>query len=71
MTIIEIQHAMVYRGERKVFSDLSLSLDRGVHSVILGPNGAGKSTLLKLFSMEIYPVSHDHTRLRLFGEERK
>ena len=61
---------MVYRGERKVFSDLSLSLDRGVHSVILGPNGAGKSTLLKLFSMEIYPVSHDHTRLRLFGEER-
>ena len=70
MTIIEIQHAVVYRGERQVFSDLSLSLTAGVHSVILGPNGAGKSTLLKLFSMEIHPVPHDHTLLRLFGEER-
>jgi iron complex transport system ATP-binding protein len=70
VTIIELQHATVYRGERRVFSDLSLSLDAGVHSVILGPNGAGKSTLLKLFSMEIHPVSHEHTRLCLFSEER-
>jgi len=70
VTIIEIQHATVYRGEREVFSDLSLSLAAGVHSVILGPNGAGKSTLLKLFTMEIHPVAHDHSRLHLFGEER-
>ncbi|MCC2642647.1 MAG: ribonuclease degrades of hybrids (modular protein) [Nitrospira sp.] len=70
MTIIEIQQAMVYRGGRQVFSDLSLRLERAVHCVILGPNGAGKSTLLKLFSMEIHPVSQDHTRVRLFGEER-
>lgn len=70
MTVIEIQHATVYRGERQVFADLSLSLEVGVHSVILGPNGAGKSTLLKLFSMELHPVSHDNTRLRLCGEER-
>lgn len=70
MTIIEIRHATVCRGEREVLSDLSLSLAAGVHSVILGPNGAGKSTLLKLFSMEIHPVANDHCRLRLFGAER-
>jgi ABC-type molybdenum transport system ATPase subunit/photorepair protein PhrA len=55
--ILDIEHATAYRGERQIFSDLSLKVDRRVHSVIPGSNGAGKSTLLKLFSMEVHPVT--------------
>jgi ATP-binding cassette subfamily F protein 3 len=34
-------------GERKLFSGLSLDLERGERLAIIGPNGAGKTTLLK------------------------
>ena len=53
-----------------MFSDFSLSLQEAEHVAILGPNGAGKSTFLKLLAGEVHPMPHEHTRLRLFGEER-
>ena len=37
----------VERGGRRVFSDLSFSLESGACLTLLGPNGAGKSTLLR------------------------
>jgi iron complex transport system ATP-binding protein len=52
--LLEIQHATVYRGDTRVFDDLSLTIPAGRHTVILGPNGAGKSTLLKLITRELY-----------------
>src|SRR4029077_13342249 len=68
--ILDIQHAMVYRGDRRVFSDFSFALHEGEHAAIVGPNGAGKSTLLKLLAGEVHPVPLDETSIRLFGEER-
>ena len=68
--IIDIQRATVYRGDTRVFTNFSLSLQEGEHVAILGPNGAGKSTFLKLLSGEVHPMTLDHTRVRLFGEER-
>lgn len=68
--ILDIQHATVYRGETRVFSDFSFRLNAGEHAAILGPNGAGKSTLLKLLSGEVHPLALEETRTRLFGEER-
>ena len=68
--ILDIQHAMVYRGERRVFSDFSFALHEGEHAAIVGPNGAGKSTLLKLLAGEVHPVPLDETSIRLFGEEQ-
>ena len=70
LPIIDIQYATVYRGDTRVFSDFSLTLQDGEHLAILGPNGAGKSTFLKLLSGEVHPMALDHTRVRLFGEER-
>ncbi|MEP7151054.1 MAG: ATP-binding cassette domain-containing protein, partial [Nitrospira sp.] len=70
LPIIDIQYATVYRGDTRVFSDFSLTLQEGEHVAILGPNGAGKSTFLKLLSGEVHPMALDHTRVRLFGEER-
>lgn len=67
--IIDIQRATVYRGNNRVFTDFSLSLQEGEHVAILGPNGAGKSTFLKLLSGEVHPLALDHSHVRLFGEE--
>ncbi len=68
--IIEIKDVTVYRGQTRVFNDLSLEITRGCHTAILGPNGAGKSTLLKLLSRDLYPVQRDGSYARIFGRER-
>jgi iron complex transport system ATP-binding protein len=54
--IIEIKNATVYRGETRVFENLSLEVMQSTSTAILGPNGAGKSTLLKLLSCDLYPA---------------
>jgi iron complex transport system ATP-binding protein len=69
-TIIEIKHVTAYRGQTRVFNDLSFEIAPGCHTAILGPNGAGKSTLLKLLSREIYPVQRPGSSIRVFGQER-
>jgi len=66
--ILDISRATVYRGDTRVFDNLSFSLSEGQHTAILGPNGAGKSTILKLLAGDVHPVPHDDTSVRLFGE---
>jgi iron complex transport system ATP-binding protein len=68
--IIEITHVSAYRGNTRVFDDLSLAIELGCQTAILGPNGAGKSTLLKLLARDIYPVQRPGSAIRLFGQER-
>lgn len=68
--IIEIKNVSAYRGDTRVFADLSLAIPEGCNTAILGPNGAGKTTLLKLLSREIYPLHGEDSTIRLFGEER-
>jgi len=68
--IIEIKNVSAYRGQTRVFDNLSLEIAAGCNTVILGPNGAGKTTLLKLLAREIYPVDRADSSLRLYGRER-
>lgn len=68
--IVEIKNVTAYRGDTRVFDNLSLALPRGCNTAILGPNGAGKTTLLKLLAREIYPVASADSGIRLFGQER-
>lgn len=68
-SILDIQHATVYRGDTCVFLDFSFALHEGEHAAIVGPNGAGKSTLLKLLAGGVHPLPLDETRISLFGEE--
>lgn len=63
----EARNLEVWLGERPVFTDLCLQLNRGEHTVVLGPNGSGKSSLIKLLSRELYPVVKAGSSLRLFG----
>ena len=67
--ILELRNLSVVRGEKKIFSGLSLSVPVGCSTAILGPNGAGKSTFLKLLTREIYPVASPTSELRIFGEK--
>ena len=55
---------------KTVLNGFDLEVGAGEVHVIMGPNGAGKSTLLKMLLGEVHSVPLDHTRVRLFGEER-
>jgi phospholipid/cholesterol/gamma-HCH transport system ATP-binding protein len=44
---IEIQGLVTHYGDREILKNISLSIPRGMTTVILGGSGCGKSTLLK------------------------
>jgi iron complex transport system ATP-binding protein len=68
--ILELKNVSAYRGDTRVFENLSLDIAQGENTAVLGPNGAGKTTLLKLLTRDIYPVDAAGSYLRLFGKER-
>jgi heme exporter protein A len=53
--MLAAEDVAVFRGERLVFRDLSLSVPPGGALVLAGPNGSGKSTLLRLLAGLIRP----------------
>jgi heme exporter protein A len=55
--VLVAEDAAVFRGERLVFRDLSLTVPTGGALVLAGPNGSGKSTLLRLLSGLVRPAA--------------
>ena len=52
---------VTFRGA-PALRNISLTLQRGVHTALLGPNGAGKSTLMRVLRGELYPDVRADTR---------
>jgi ATP-binding cassette subfamily F protein 3 len=52
LTAQKLEHGF---GERTLFRNVTLTLERGERLAIIGPNGAGKSTLLKNLAGELPP----------------
>ncbi len=67
--LIDIQNATIYRGDTRVFENLSLCIGQREPAAILGPNGSGKTTLLKLINRELYPVHRKDAWVRILGRE--
>jgi heme exporter protein A len=54
--VLAAESVAVFRGERLVFSEVSLRVPEGGALVLAGPNGSGKSTLLRLLAGLIRPA---------------
>ena len=46
--LVTLENVAVVYGQRRVLSDISLTLKPGKILTLLGPNGAGKSTLVRV-----------------------
>jgi len=55
--MIAIRNLTFYRGERKIFDNISLDIMPHKITAIMGPSGAGKTTLLKLIGGQLTPDS--------------
>ena len=64
-----LKNINVYINQKKVLSNINISLNHGENTLILGPNGSGKSTFLKLLNRSIYPISSDNSTFKLFKKE--
>jgi phospholipid/cholesterol/gamma-HCH transport system ATP-binding protein len=55
--IVQIDKMRFTRGERVIFDDISLTVQKGKITAIMGPSGIGKTTLLKLIGAQLSPDS--------------
>lgn len=59
---IELDAAELRYGERRVWSGLSLTIERGEFIAVLGPNGSGKTSLIKVL-LGLNPLTSGTVRL--------
>ncbi len=53
--LVEIRDLRYTRGEKVIFDDLNIDIERGKVTAIMGPSGTGKTTLLRLITGQILP----------------
>lgn len=53
--VIEIQNLKFSRGERIIFDNVNINVERGKVTAIMGPSGSGKTTLLRLIGGQLAP----------------
>ena len=53
--LIEVNNLTFKRGERGIYDDLNVRVQKGKITAIMGPSGIGKTTLLKLIGGQLHP----------------
>ena len=69
-----LEDVAVRFGERELYRDVSVAVERGERIALVGPNGIGKSTLLKVITGELEPSEGavkraPQARIGYFGQE--
>lgn len=54
--LVEIKDVTFYRGKKRIYNKVSLSVPRGKITAIMGPSGIGKTTLLRLIGGQLKPI---------------
>ena len=73
--VLELEKVGQSYGERRIYKNLDLLIERGDRIVLVGPNGAGKSTLLKVLA-GVIPIDEGKrivgttTRIGYFSQMR-
>jgi ABC transporter ATP binding protein len=55
--LIEVNNLTFKRGERVIYDNLNLQVQKGKVTAIMGPSGIGKTTLLRLIGGQLVPES--------------
>ncbi len=55
--MVTVRKMSFKRGDRYIFKNISLDIQRGKITAIMGPSGTGKTTLLRLMSGQLTPYS--------------
>lgn len=53
--LVKVRGMSFSRGNRKIFDNIDLDIERGKVTAIMGPSGTGKTTLLKLIGGQLKP----------------
>lgn len=53
--LVEVKNLTFKRGERVIYDNLNLQVQRGKITAIMGPSGIGKTTLLRLIGGQLVP----------------
>ncbi|MGR9088631.1 MAG: ABC transporter ATP-binding protein [Gammaproteobacteria bacterium] len=53
--LVSIRNLSYSRGDKTIFDNISLDIERGKITAIMGPSGTGKTTLLKLIGGQLTP----------------
>ena len=62
MKVIELDHATLVVGDRRILVDTSFAIEQGEFIGLLGPNGAGKTTLMREI-LGLLPPTAGHVRV--------
>jgi molybdate transport system ATP-binding protein len=68
--LIEVVHADIWRGGRRVLRDVSWRLDAGQQWLVTGANGSGKSSFLRLLHGQLRPALGGEIRWPALGNPR-
>ncbi|QGS52450.1 ABC-F family ATP-binding cassette domain-containing protein [Spiroplasma tabanidicola] len=55
MGLVSINNITHKNGDKKLYEDTAIKLNKGEHIALIGPNGAGKTTLLNIIAKKIVP----------------
>lgn len=70
LPLIEVTHADVWLGGRRVLENIDWRLSQGEHWLVTGRNGAGKSTFLRLLHGQLRPAVGGWIRWPGLGDPR-